>query len=259
MENFLGSKLNRFLTTVVLGLLVLALGAYAYYTMQQARYLYTGPTTISVSGEGEVLAVPDIGQFSFSVMAEGEDAVTAQGASAAKINDINAALEAAGVERSDIKTEYYSLYPKYKYETMPCIAGMYCPGEQVQDGFEVNQTILVKVRNLDQAGALLGLVGDKGATNISGLSFTIDDDGAIKEEARAMAIADAKAKADALAKDLGVRLTKMVGYYEDEGMNPYYGKGGDMMVQSEMSAVSPDMPTGENTTTSRVTLTFQVK
>ncbi|KKT79086.1 MAG: hypothetical protein UW75_C0026G0008 [Parcubacteria group bacterium GW2011_GWF2_44_8] len=260
MENFFGSKLNRFLTTVVLGLLVFALGAYAYYTMQQARYLYTGPTTISVSGEGEVLAVPDIGQFSFSVMAEGEDAVIAQGASATKINEINAALEAAGVERSDIKTEYYSLYPKYKYETAPCIAGMYCPGEQIQDGFEVNQTILVKVRDLDQAGSLLGLVGDKGATNISGLSFTIDDDSALMDEARAMAIADAKAKAKVLADNLGVRLTKMVGYYEDEGVNPYYGKGGDMMVREQMaSSVTPDLPTGENTTTSRVTLTFQVK
>ena len=260
MENFFGSKLNRFLTTVVLGLLVFALGAYAYYTMQQARYLYTGPTTISVSGEGEVLAVPDIGQFSFSVMAEGEDAVIAQGASATKINEINAALEAAGVERSDIKTEYYSLYPKYKYETAPCIAGMYCPGEQIQDGFEVNQTILVKVRDLDQAGSLLGLVGDKGATNISGLSFTIDDDSALMDEARAMAIADAKAKAKVLADNLGVRLTKMVGYYEDEGMYPYYGKGGDMMVREQMElSVTPDLPTGENTTMSRVTLTFQVK
>src|SRR3989344_4935888 len=128
---------------------------------------------------------------------------------------------------------------------MPCIAGMYCPGEQVQDGFEVNQTILVKVRNLETAGALLGLVGDKGATNISGLSFTI---------------ADAKAKAEVLANNLGVRLTKMVGYYEDEGYPvPYYGMGGDMMVKQEMSSVTPDLPTGENITTSRVTLTFQVK
>lgn len=260
MEQFFSSKLNRFLTTVVLGLLVLALGAYAYYTTQQARYLYTGPTTISVSGEGEVVAVPDIGQFSFSVMAEGEDAATAQSASASKINEINAALEAAGVERADIKTEYYSLYPKYRYESQPCIPGMYCPGEQVQDGFEVNQTILVKVRNLDNSGTLLGLVGDKGATNISGLSFTIDDDGALMDEARALAIADAKAKAKVLADNLGVRLTKMVGYYEDEGMYPYYGKGGDMMMaREEMQASAPDMPTGENTTTSRVTLTFQVK
>ncbi|OGG65609.1 hypothetical protein A3I99_02535 [Candidatus Kaiserbacteria bacterium RIFCSPLOWO2_02_FULL_45_11b] len=260
MENFFGSKLNRFLTTIILGLVVVALGAYAYYTMQQARYFYTGPTTISVSGEGEVMAVPDIGQFSFSVMAEGDDAVTAQDASATKINEINAALEAAGVDRKDIKTEYYSLYPKYNYETMPCIAGMYCPGEQVQDGFEVNQTILVKVRNLETAGALLGLVGDKGATNISGLSFTIDDDAALKDEAREMAIADAKAKAEVLANNLGVRLTKMVGYYEDEGYPvPYYGMGGDMMVKQEMSSVTPDLPTGENITTSRVTLTFQVK
>jgi len=259
MENFFSSKINRTLTTVVLGLVVVALGAYTYYTTQQARYLYMGPTTISVSGEGEVMAVPDIGQFSFSVIAKGEDAVTAQEASGTKINEINAAIEAAGVERSDIKTEYYSLYPTYTYQTRPCVPGMYCPGEQVQDGFEVNQTILVKVRNLDQAGTLLGLVGDKGATNISGLSFTIDDASTLKDEARELAIADAKAKAEVLAQNLGVKLSKMVGYYEDEGMNPYYGMGGDMMVRAESSFMAPDLPTGENKTTSRVTLTFQVK
>jgi uncharacterized protein YggE len=261
MDSFFSTNYNRLLATLALVLVIASLGAYAYYTIQQSKYLYTGPTTISVSGEGEVIAVPDIGQFSFSVMAEGVDATAAQEASATKINDIIAALEAAGVERADIKTEYYNLYPRYTYETMPCPIGSYCPGEQVQDGFEVNQTVMVKVRNLDNAGSFLSMVGDKGATNISGLSFTIDDTEVLKDEARALAIANAKAKAEILASELGVDLGKMVGYYEDEGMAlPYYGydMGGAMMAR-EQAAPSPDMPVGENTTMSRVTLTYQVR
>lgn len=263
MDSFFNTKYNRLLATLALALVIVSLGAYAYYTMQQSKYLYMGPTTISVSGEGEVVAVPDIGQFSFSVMAEGEDAAAAQEASATKINDITAALEAAGVARNDIKTEYYNLYPKYRYETTPCPMGSYCPGEQVQDGFEVSQTVMVKVRDLNTSGALLTMVGEKGATNISGLSFTIDDTDVLKEEARALAIADAKAKAEVLADELGVKIVKMVGYYEDEGIaRPYYSgydMGGVMMAKEEAAMVAPDMPTGENTTTSRVTLTYQIR
>jgi uncharacterized protein len=262
MEHFFSSKVNRILASAVLGLVVLALGAYAYFTIQQSRYLYTGPTTISVTGEAEVNSVPDIGQFSFSVVADGVDAKSAQEASATKINEIIAALEAAGVARADIKTEYFSLSPKFRYETQPCIAGMYCPGESVPDGFEVSQTIMIKVRTLDNSGMLLGLVGDNGATNISDFTTSVDDDASQKDEARKLAIADAREKAEVLAESLGVRLTKMVGYYEDEQgtIYPYYGgMGGDMMMAKEDMAVAPDVPVGENTTVSRVTLTYQVK
>jgi len=116
------------------------------------------------------------------------------------------------------------------------------------------------VRDLSKAGALLALAGEKGATNISGLSFTIDEPEVLRAEARALAIADAKAKAEVLAGQLDVRLINMVGYYEDEhGASPY-GMGGDMMMRLEAEALStPPVPTGENTITSRVTITYQVK
>ncbi len=259
-KTFFSFTYNRLLTSLVLVMLVAALGTYAYYTLQQSKYIYTGPTTISISGTGEVVGVPDIGTFSFSVTEAGVDAATAQAGSATKINEILTALKEQGIEERDIKTEYYSLYPKYKYESAACFPGSYCPGKQVQDGFEVSQTIVVKVRDLTKAGSLLALAGEKGATNITGLSFTIDEPEILKAEARTLAIEDAKEKAQALAGDLNVRLVKMVGYYEDEYMTPYYDArmGGDMMM-AESAQAAPSVPTGENTTTSRVTLTYQVK
>ena len=264
MENtFFGSSHNRFFGSAALVLVIVALGAYAYYTMQQARYMYSGPTTISVSGKGEVVTVPDIAKFSFSVTEKGADAKATQASASTKVKALTDALKAAGVEEKDIKTEYYNLYPVYKYEEAICPMGSYyCPGgEQVEDGFEVSQSLSIKVRDLDKSGELLALAGSNGATNISNLEFTIDDTATLKDEARAKAIADAKAKAEVLAKDLGVRLDKMVGYYEDEGyVTPYYGygMGGDMMAK-EASADMPTVPAGENTTTSNVTITYQVK
>ena len=261
-KTFFSSNLNRNLATIALVGLVVALGAYAYYTIQQSKYLYTGPTTISVSGDGEAVGVPDIGKFTFSVTESAGEAASAQEASGTKINSIIEALKATGVEEKDIKTEYYNMYPKYKYEQAPCPYGSYCPGEQVQDGFEVTQTIAVKVRQLDKSGELLALVGDKGATNISSLEFTIDDPEVLKEQARIKAIANAKEKAKDLAKELDVRLVKMVGYYEEDGgVRPYYdyGMGGDMMKAESAEFSAPQVPTGENTTTSRVTITYQVR
>ncbi len=250
-------------TLIVLIMLsaVVALGAYTNYTLKQAKYFYMGPTSISVSGEGEVMAKPDIGQFSFSVRAEGKDAKTAQELSAVSINQIMDYLKEAGVEESDIKTTNYYLNPKYRYEEVVCASGMWCPpGNPVVDGYEVSQSIEVKVRDLDQSGALISGVGENGATDISGLSFTIDDDSVLKSEARAKAIENAKVNAEKLAKDLGVDLGRMTSFYE-EGDNypmPYYGIGGDaVMMKAESSIAS--VPTGENKFTAKVTLTFEVK
>jgi uncharacterized protein len=261
-QTFFSRKSNQVLASLALFMVVVALGMYSHYTWVQSEYMNYGPTTISVTGEGEVQAIPDIGEFSFSVNAEGDDAATAQTESATKINAILAYLKAEGIEEKDIKTEYYNLYPKYRYEERVCMMNTYCPpGEQVPDGFEVSQSVRVKVRSTDTAGQLISGVGDLGATNISSLSFTIDDESALTDAARTAAIEDAQAKAEVLAKQLGVRIVKMMGYYEDEGYGqPYYGMGSAMEMKSvSMDAVAPEMPTGENTISRRVTITYQIR
>ena len=262
-ETIFSKGYNQLLASLVLVGVVAALGAYTYVTLNQDDYLYAGPNYISVSGEGEVLAVPDIGSFSFSVIESGADAALALETSGKKINDVISSLKEAGVAEKDIKTESYSLYPKYKSEPRPCPMGSYCPQEQVPDGFEVSQSIAVKVRDLDKAGELISLVGSKQVSNISSLSFTIDDDEVLKAEARALAVADAKAKAKVLAENLGVTLGEITNYNETEdyGYPVPYGAGGDMRVSAEaaVSMDAPELPLGENTTRSRVSLTYQIK
>lgn len=262
MDSFFNTKGNRVMGTLVLLMIIIALGAYAKFTFKQANYINSGPATISVSGEGEVLAVPDIGQFSFSVNAEGESASTAQEESSEKINSILSYLEEQGVEEKDIKTENYNMHPKYRYEQEPCLVGSYCPpGEQIQDGFEVSQTVRVRVRELDEAGTLLAGVGDLGATNISNLQFTIDESDDLKDQARAMAISEARAKAEILADELGVKIVRMIGYYENEGRpEPYYGYGGEEAMDRALSSfAAPQIPVGENSTKSQVSITYQVE
>ncbi len=261
-NTFVNKSYVQLLLALVLVGVVAALAAYTYATLESDTSQY-GPATISVTGEGEVLAVPDIGQFTFSVRAEGADANEAQQKSAESINAIISYLTDNGVAEKDIKTQNYNLNPKYRYEERVCVSGSFCPpGNPVLDGFEVSQSVAVKVRDIDNSGALISGVGERGATNISSLQFTIDDEDALQAEARAVAIADAKAKAKVLAKDLGVELDSIMGYWEDNG-----GFDGEMYARSEVmsfnsamgGAPSPALPTGENKIVSRVNVTYMIK
>lgn len=245
---------------------IIALGAYTYYTIKQARYVYSGPTTISVTGVGEVFATPDVTTFTFTVEAKEADASAAQSKSAETMNAVLAYLKETGVEEKDVKTEYYNLAPEYEYPQSMCTQWS-CPpqGEPKLVGYKVSQNVSVKVRDTAKAGEIISKVGEKGAMNVSGLNFTIDDEEVLKTEAREKAIADAKEQAEVLADNLGVRIVRMNGYWEESngGYPIAYGMGGDMkfdaMSARAESSVAPALPSGENTVTVRVNLTYEIK
>jgi len=244
-------------------MIIVALASYTYFTLKSAQYIYSGPTTISVQGVGEVFATPDIAQFSFTVEAKEEDAVTAQNKSSETMSSILAYLTEMGIEERDIKTEYYQLSPQYEYPDVVCTQWS-CPprGEPRLIGYQVNQSVSVKVREVDKAGELVSGVGGRGAQNVSGVSFTIDDEDILRDEARVLAIHNAKAKAETLAQNLGVRIVRMNGFWEEHGGGyPYYGKGGDMMeyAMPAMEMRSAELPTGENMITASVNISYEIR
>lgn len=261
------SRLSKaILWTVVL--LALFLGVKVLSSLKELSYIGKGvypSNVISVSGTGEVLAVPDIASFSFSVVEEGKTVKEGQDKATKKINSILEAVKGLGVEEKDIQTTGYNSYPKYDYQQVQvCTAGYCPPGKQILTGYEVSHSITVKVRDTDKAGDVLTKVGDLGVSNISGLDFIVDDLETVKAQAREKAVADAKSKAKVLAKTLGVRLDTVVNFYEN-GDYP-------IMYRAEMSADSklglggvatapavPSIPTGENKIISNVTITYEVR
>ncbi len=263
MNSLFSNTPMRLLGGLTVFMALIALGSYASLNFEQMKYADPMPTTISVTGEGEVLAVPDIGQFTFSVRAEADDAATAQEQSGTAVNDIIAFLRESGVEEKDIKTLDYNLYPKYDWIEQICLPGQLCQrGEQVQTGFEVNQSVQVKVRNTDEASAIITGVGEREATNISGLDFVVDDTDALLAEARSEAIKDAKEKAAKLAKDLGLDLVKIAGYYEEDARyapSPYMNRTMAYDDMSESGFGGAELPMGEEQTISRVTITYEVR
>lgn len=218
--------------------------------------------TISVSGEGTVFAVPDIATFSVTVQNTAKDVTTAQDATTKKGNDIIAYLKSQVVDEKDIQTTDYSVNPQYEWNQGVCPQGGYCPnGKQVLTGYQVSETLTVKVRDTKKAGGLLSGVGSRGATQVSGLSFTIDNEDAVKDAARDKAIAQAKGKAEVLAKSLGVSLVRVVGFSEGGGGGPiYYAKATAMDVgMGGASSPAPEVPVGQNKIVSDVSVTYEIR
>ncbi|MEN9560998.1 MAG: hypothetical protein RIQ56_271, partial [Candidatus Parcubacteria bacterium] len=144
---------------VALGALAVFLIILAVSALKEYRFIGSGVTatnTISVSGQGEVFAVPDTATFSYSVMDTAKDVTTAQTSVNTKGNAILAYLKTEGISEKDVQTTDYSVSPRYEWSEAACSrTSGYCPpGKQVLTGFDVSQTVTVKVKDTNKAGVL---------------------------------------------------------------------------------------------------------
>ncbi|HPR83949.1 MAG TPA: SIMPL domain-containing protein, partial [Candidatus Paceibacterota bacterium] len=165
------------------------------------------------------------------------------------------------VESKDIKSTYGGISPRYEY-----VKSYYTSGERKLVGFTARQSIEVKIRDVDKANTIRTGLAEAGVDNIDGPDFSIDDEEGYKEEARAKAIVDAKEKAAVLAKDLGVKLVKIVNFSEGSNYYPYRDSMKVMSAVEESiswdsagGAQAPSLPIGENKITSNVTITYEIR
>lgn len=219
--------------------------------------------SISVSGDGEVTAKPDIATVSFTVRESAKTVPEAQKLTDAKITAGVAALAALGVDKEkDVKTLSYNVTPKYESQQTGYCNGYVCPpSKTIVVGYEVTQSVTVKVRKVDQAGEVLGALGKVNITEINGPDFTVDDMDKVQADAKAIAIKKAQEKAEVTAKALGVRLGSITQFSEDNsGYYPVLYKAEAMSLgASSRAADAVTVPQGENVIKSRVTITYTLK
>lgn len=252
-ENLIQSPLVKILA-VLLSLFLLALIAnYSVAVYQKVQSSQKDKEIITLSATGEVDAKPDVALASISVMTEGKDPKAVQDANSAKINKVTQYLKDSGVNDDDIKTQNYNLYPRYDYPE----------GAQVLSGYTLYQTVVIKMRELEKVGDIMKGVVQSGANTIDSLNFIIDDPNDIKQEARKLALENAKAKAQELAKVVGLSLGKVRSFSEGEtGFPPpiydypyerslNYGEGG--------GGAAPDIQPGSTKVTALVYVTFELK
>jgi uncharacterized protein YggE len=243
---------------VLLSIFVIAL---TVYTFKSIGFIGSAPTTntISVSGRGEAFAVPNIATVNFSVEKTAKTVAEAQKQVTDVVNDVLVAIKTNGVAEKDIKTISYDINPKYDYQGSVCSSTGICPpSKQILTGYTVTNSIQIKIRAIDTAGTIIGVLGQKNVTNLSGLQLTVEDDAAIKKEARNEAIAEARAQAESIAKSLGVRLVRITSFNESGFAQPmYYSK--DMAMSAQSNAATPAIPVGENSAISNVSITYEIQ
>lgn len=216
--------------------------------------------TISVSGVGEIYAKPDLAVTNFSVVTEGARVVDSMTENTKKMNRIIGVLKSLGVEEKDLKTVGFNVYPRYEWHNRE-VGGFYQQGERVLVGYEVNQSLQVKIRDMEKIGEIIESATGAGATNVGGLQFTIDDEEGLKKDAREQAIVKAKDKAKELASQLGVSLVRITSFNES-GVSPrYYGLEKTFMADSEMGVGGgvAQIETGENKIEVNVNIVYEIK
>lgn len=249
---------NLFKTSTLLILvLVVFLLVLSFNAITDSENDFPGKT-VSITAQGEVLATADITQFSFTVSEEADSVSDAQTAVSEKINQALASLEGLGIEDKDIKTTSYNAYPRYSFPQITCLGGLCPERERVLDGYEVSETISIKVRDTEKASDALSLIADAGVSNISGLQFVIDDREELLAEARSKAIENAQEKIDKLEDDLGIRVGGVVNFSESEGSQPYPRYEGFGLGSGEDQA-SVSIPTGQNEVVVQVYITYEIK
>ncbi|MBN9388111.1 MAG: SIMPL domain-containing protein [Chloroflexi bacterium] len=193
---------------LVLGFMVAVLGQKSATPAQAQTTPAAGPngySGITVQGTGVVILQPDVVRLNVGVTLKAATVSDAQKQSADTSAKITDALKAAGIKAEDIKTVNYSINPDYTYE----------PNQPPKlNGYQIDNTLQVTIRDVTKTGSIIDAASTAGANQINGINFTVENNTDALKQARAAAVADAKAKADQLAAAGQVQVGSIINIVE---------------------------------------------
>jgi uncharacterized protein YggE len=203
-------------------------------------------TGIWVTGEGKVSVTPDVAMINLGVEAQANKVELARQQAEEAMTAIMAELESYGVDDKDIKTQRFSIYPVRRWEN----------NREILIGYRVANIVTVKIRELDDTGAIIDAVAIAGGdyTRVNSISFTVDDPTEYYEEVREKAMEDAESKAEQLADLSGVSLGRPT--YINEGS--IYAPVTRDIYYAEAGAPAPEATTPISPGETDIQLTVQV-
>ncbi len=232
-------------------LVMLVLALFLLVQMNHVRNTSATTNTVSFSGEGKVMATPDIAVISASILTQGVDSKSAQDENSRKSKAVSDFLKKQGIEDKDVKTSNYNISPQYKYPPYG--------GQPTITGYQVTQSYEIKVRDLTKISAVLDGLVSAGANQVNNLGLQVENPEALRSQARQMAIDNAKKKAQELKGQVGISLGRIVNFSEGSNGYPepmYYDVKN---MSAGMGGGGPDIQTGENEIAVNVTITYQIK
>jgi uncharacterized protein YggE len=165
--------------------------------------------TLAVTGTAEVAVSPDICYMTFTVITEHKSsAAKAYQENNQTMTAVRDAIRKAGVEPKDIQTQGFSITPQYHWNKDH--------DRNIFDGYKVAHNLHVKVRDLEGVSGVLDAAVTAGATQVSGVDFTVENPKKYLLDARVEAIKAARKKAELIAETAGVELLKPITISEYE-------------------------------------------
>jgi uncharacterized protein YggE len=244
------SKRPRFVLILV-GIVLLA--AIIIVAILRDRLVNQQFKSVTVTGQGRVTYTPDLALVTLGVqidkVAKPDQALNQLNT---KVAGIVAAVKAAGIKAEDIQTQNYLLYPQYDYRD----------NVSTVSGYNANEQLVVKVRGYDQDQGKLSRViaaaSQAGANQVNNLSFDSSQMNDLKQQARILAIADAKAKSAALAATAGVELQDITGWYENV-IGPIAYSSADAKGGMGGGGATPQTPSGDREVVIEIGVTYNIK
>jgi uncharacterized protein len=232
------------LTIVIAALLVLTIAAFSGIGRPEAAQSASEEARVgvTVTGVGRVTTAPDEAEFSLGITTKGQTAAGALAANSTRMRELIDALKAAGVAERDIQTRDVSVGSGYDSRGR-------------SDDFVASNTVSVLVRDLDRAGAVLDAATQAGANNVYGPSLTRSNREGLEAKALEDAVANARSRAEALAKAAGVELGAVTAISEAGAPMP-----GPMEFRAlDAAASSPPIEKGTQEIQATVTVTFAIE
>ena len=156
-----------------------------------------GPPTLGVTGLGEVSVAPDMATLRIGVETRADSAAAAVEANNEAAQAIIATVKENGVAAEDIQTANFSVSPVYDETSFQRPQGPRIIG------YQATNQVVTRVRDIDRLPELLDATVGSGANRIDGLEFGLADDTATSDEARRLAVEDARRKAQVYAEAAG--------------------------------------------------------
>lgn len=210
----------------------------------------TDGALLTVVAEGRTKIAPDIATISVGVVTQGATAEAAVTANTAQMNKVMAALKRTGIADKDIQTSNLSVNPRYEYgENRP----------PKLNGYDANNTVTVKVRNLKNVGKVVDAVVSDGSNQVNGISFGLDDDSKAMDAARADAVRKARARAEIYAGAAGLKIERILSISEAGAVPPAPYPMPVALARSDMAKAAPPVSPGELDIAIEVTIAFLMK
>ena len=210
----------------------------------------TPARTITVPGEGRISVRPDLADLRVGISLTEPTVQAARTAGAVALQGVLSRLRTLGIKDRDIQTSILSMTPAYDYSDRN-------PPRLV--GYSLTHTVAVTIRELDRVADAIDGALTSGATTLDSVAFRVAEPGPLERQARELAVADARARAETLAAAAGVSITGVAAISEGGASTPFLESFGGMRAMASAKDASTPVEAGMHEISVAVTVTFTIR